>query len=263
MYVGVAPLGTALTEDQAAQLAQLGGPVFVATDADLAGRMAAERAHWLLSQHNVPTFSAPLPEGTDPADLLHNQGANAVTGAMLGSSPLADLLLEERLSNLPAGGALEPAARALATADPSSWERTCTEIVDRLGTDEKIIGRALHQAVRAWHDDPHAVARQQLDNARDVRARLEAAARQAPEQHWAPTADRLGPRLTAQEECRPWPTSCSTCTTKATTYKPWPRQASPTNPWCPPARHRRCATASPSSLRSPDPLLAQGRATGT
>ncbi|MGD8202156.1 MobF family relaxase [Ornithinimicrobium sp. W1679] len=202
MYVGLAPLGTALTEDQAAQLAYLGGPVIVATDADLAGRMAAERAHWLLSQHNVPTFTAPLPEGTDPAAMLHDQGANAVTGAMLGSSPLADLLLEERLSNLPVDGALEPAMRVLATADPSSWDRTCTEIADRLGTDDATTRRALHQAVRAWHDDPHAVATQQLDTTRDVRARLEAATRQSPQQHWAPLADRLDPRLTAQED---WP----------------------------------------------------------
>ncbi|MFK5634243.1 MobF family relaxase [Ornithinimicrobium sp. LYQ103] len=202
MYVGVAPLGTALTEDQAAQLAQLGGPVIVATDADLAGRMAAERAHWLLAQHNVPTFAAPLPEGTDPADLLHNQGADALAGAILGSSPLHGTLLEERLTNLPVDEALGPAARVLATADPSSWDRTCTEIADRLGTNEKTTRRALHQAVRAWHDDPHAAATQQLDNTRDLRARLESGARQTPEQRWASLADRLDPRLTAQED---WP----------------------------------------------------------
>ncbi|MFB9733453.1 MobF family relaxase [Ornithinimicrobium kibberense] len=201
-YVGLAPLGTALTDDQAAQLAQLGGPVIAATDADLAGRMAAERAHWLLAQHNIPTFHTPLPEGTDPAAMLHDQGADAVTGAILGSCPLSEVLLEERLTNLPADEALEPAARVLATADPSSWDRTCTEIADRLGTDEQTTRRALHQAISAWHDDPHAVATQQLDNARDVRARLEAAARQAPEQRWAPLADQLDTRLTAQED---WP----------------------------------------------------------
>ena len=87
MYVGLAPLGAALSGDQAAQLTHLGGPVIVATDADLAGRMAAERAHWLLAQHNVPTFHTPLPEGTDPAAMLHDHGADAVTGAILGSCP--------------------------------------------------------------------------------------------------------------------------------------------------------------------------------
>ncbi|USQ78011.1 toprim domain-containing protein [Ornithinimicrobium cryptoxanthini] len=202
MYVGVAPLGTALTGDQATQLAQLGGPVIVATDADLAGRMAAERAHWLVSQHNIPTFAAPLPQGTDPADLLHNQGADALTSAILGSCPLSELLLQERLTNLSIDEALKAAARVLATADPSSWDRTCTEIADRLGTTDQTTRRALHQAVRAWHDDPHAVATQQLDNAREVRARIEATARQATEERWAPAGDRLDARLTTQED---WP----------------------------------------------------------
>ncbi|SOC51155.1 MobF family relaxase [Ornithinimicrobium cerasi] len=202
LYVGVAPLGTALTEDQAAQLAHLGGPVIMATDADLPGRMAAERAHWLLAQHNVPTFAAPLPEGTDPANLLHDHGATAVTSTLLAPIPLADVLLQERLTNLPADQALEPAVRVLATADPSSWDSNCTEITDRLATDTDTTRHALHRAVRAWQDGPHAVATQQLDNARAVRARLEAAARQTPEQCWAPTADRLDPRLTGQED---WP----------------------------------------------------------
>jgi DNA primase catalytic core len=42
-YLGVAPLGTSLTEEQAHQLARLGAQPIVATDADLAGRIAAER----------------------------------------------------------------------------------------------------------------------------------------------------------------------------------------------------------------------------
>ncbi|MDQ3527230.1 MAG: toprim domain-containing protein, partial [Actinomycetota bacterium] len=202
MYVGLAPLGTALTGDQAAQLANLGGPVIVATDADLAGRLAAERAHWLLAQHNVPTFTAPLPEGTDPADLLHGQGADAVTNTLLTSTPLSEVLLQERLTNLPADQALEPAVQVLATADPAGWERTCQEIADRLGTDTDTTRRALHRAARGWHDDPRTVATQQLDNTREVRTRLLAAATQTPEQRWAATADRLDPRLTTQQD---WP----------------------------------------------------------
>ncbi len=201
-YLGVAPLGTALTGDQAAQLARLGGPVIVATDNDPAGRLAAERAHWLLAQHNVPTFAAPLPEGTDPADLLHDHGPDAVTNAILGASPLADILLQERLTNLPADQALTPVVDVLATATPASWDRTCQEIADRLGTDTETTRRALHRAVRSWHDDPHGAATRQLDNAREVRARLQAAATQTPEQRWAPTATRIDPRLTTQ---RDWP----------------------------------------------------------
>lgn len=202
MYVGVAPLGTALTSEQATQLARLDCPVIVATDADLAGRMAAERAHWLLAQHNVPTFAAPLPEGSDPASLLHDQGPNALTSALLGAAPLSHLLLEERLINLPSDQAHEAAARVLAAADPATWNTSCQEIAERLGTTEDTTRLSLYRAVRAWHDDPHAVSTQQLADASEVRARLEAAAHQTPEQRWAPVADQLDPRLSAQED---WP----------------------------------------------------------
>ncbi len=70
-YVGVAPLGTALTDDQARQLATLSTRPIVATDADLPGRVAAERAYWLLAQHGADPLALDLPDGTDPASLLH------------------------------------------------------------------------------------------------------------------------------------------------------------------------------------------------
>ena len=47
-YVGVAPLGTALTDEQARQLATLSTHPIVATDGDLPGRVAAERDCWRL-----------------------------------------------------------------------------------------------------------------------------------------------------------------------------------------------------------------------
>ncbi|MBK6311121.1 MAG: toprim domain-containing protein [Candidatus Microthrix sp.] len=73
-FVGVAPLGTSLTEEQAAQLARLAHenhtvPV-VATDADLAGRVAAHRDYWLLAQHALAPTTVRMRPGSDPADLL-------------------------------------------------------------------------------------------------------------------------------------------------------------------------------------------------
>jgi hypothetical protein len=52
-YIGVAPLGTCLTEEQAAQLARLALHPIVATDADPAGRTAAERDYWMLSCYRL------------------------------------------------------------------------------------------------------------------------------------------------------------------------------------------------------------------
>jgi DNA primase len=50
-YIGVAALGTSLTDEQASQLAAIGKNPIVATDADTAGRVAAERD---LDLHRLP-----------------------------------------------------------------------------------------------------------------------------------------------------------------------------------------------------------------
>jgi DNA primase len=100
-YIGVAPLGTSLTDEQAHQLARLGTQPIVATDADLAGRIAAERDLWMLSCYRLDPLDARLPDGTDPADLLALAGPTAHTGALAGAQPLAEQLIDERLKNLP------------------------------------------------------------------------------------------------------------------------------------------------------------------
>jgi DNA primase catalytic core len=95
-YLGVAPLGTSLTEEQAAQLARLAVHPVLATDADLAGRIAAERDYWILSCYRLDPLHAQLPEGTDPADLLALKGPTALTEALTAAQPLAERLLNER-----------------------------------------------------------------------------------------------------------------------------------------------------------------------
>lgn len=202
LYTGVAPLGTALTSEQATYLAQRGGPVIFATDPDLAGHLAAERGHWLLAQHNTPTFIATLPAGSDPAELLRTDGPDAVTNTLLGSAPLADALLEERLSNLPADQALPQATQVLASAHPSAWDTGIQQISARLGVDPDNTRRVLHAAIRAWNEDPRREAAEHLGRVGQVRDRLQAAAQRTPEERWAPVAERLDPRLPAQED---WP----------------------------------------------------------
>ena len=73
-YIGVAPLGTSLTDEQASQLAAIGKNPIVATDADIAGRVAAERDFWILTPDQLDPRYALLPEGIDPADLLALNG---------------------------------------------------------------------------------------------------------------------------------------------------------------------------------------------
>ena len=206
-HVGLAPLGTALTEDQATQLAAYGTNPVIATDADLPGRVAAERDHWLLSQHNLVPLMANLPPGADPADLLTQRGPAELTAALNTVRPLADVLLAERLANLPAHAALTEASTVLATSNPQHWETGCTTIATRLGVTEDQARHALADAVRAWHHDPRPQVANQLSRIREVRARLQAAATQTPEQRWSTIARELDPRLPHQDD---WPALANT-----------------------------------------------------
>ena len=61
-YIGVAPLGTSLTDEQATQLAHHGIDPIVATDADVPGQVAAERAFWHLTPHGLNPRYATWPE---------------------------------------------------------------------------------------------------------------------------------------------------------------------------------------------------------
>ena len=72
-------------KQQATQLARIGVDPVVATDADIAGRIAAERAFWMLSCYRLDPLYARLPDGTDPADLLALKGPVGPTDALTGA----------------------------------------------------------------------------------------------------------------------------------------------------------------------------------
>ncbi|ATY17299.1 hypothetical protein CU254_42715 (plasmid) [Amycolatopsis sp. AA4] len=69
---GVAPLGTALTDRQADQLAER-GRIWEMLDADGAGRAAAEKDFWLLAERGVDVRDIPLPDGLDPAKMWEDK----------------------------------------------------------------------------------------------------------------------------------------------------------------------------------------------
>lgn len=91
----VAPLGTALTEDQIGLLWRMADEPVLCLDGDKAGRKAASRAIDLALPLLEPGKSlsfALLPEGQDPDDLARSGGAAAL-GAVLGAArPLVDML---------------------------------------------------------------------------------------------------------------------------------------------------------------------------
>lgn len=91
----VAPLGTALTEDQLSLLWRMAGEPVICLDGDKAGRKAAGRAIDLALPLLEPGRSlsfALLPEGQDPDDLARSGGKPAVAEVIGSAKPLVDML---------------------------------------------------------------------------------------------------------------------------------------------------------------------------
>jgi DNA primase catalytic core len=174
-YVGVAPLGTSLTEEQAHQLARTGRQTIVATDADLAGRIAAERDFWILSCFRLDPLYARLPPGTDPADLLALGGARPLTQALTAAQPLAERLLAERLANLAPAKAVLEATRIVAARPSDYWEPGSNAISAQLGVSIAQVRCSLFTLVNEWNTNPRRAAQQPLRAIGDVKRRMAAA----------------------------------------------------------------------------------------
>ncbi len=91
----VAPLGTALTENQLALLWKMADEPILCFDGDRAGQKAAWRAAELALPHLAPGKSlrfALLPESQDPDDLARAGGRAAIEEVMSASRGLADMI---------------------------------------------------------------------------------------------------------------------------------------------------------------------------
>jgi len=91
----VAPLGTALTEDQIGLLWRMAQEPILCFDGDKAGTRAAFRAVDLALPLLAPGKSlrfAVLPAGQDPDDLIKSAGADAMTEVLGKARPLAEML---------------------------------------------------------------------------------------------------------------------------------------------------------------------------
>lgn len=91
----VAPLGTALTEDQLALCWRMADEPILCFDGDNAGKRAAYRAVDLALSLIAPGKSlrfAALPEGKDPDDLIRASGPEAMQAVLDGARPLVEML---------------------------------------------------------------------------------------------------------------------------------------------------------------------------
>jgi DNA primase len=153
----VAIMGTALTAEQMAELGRAAPLVVLALDADRSGQEAMLRA----AQHGgVELQAVEMPEGSDPADLLASEGADAFGTRLKGAMPMIQFQIRRVLADADLGTptgrdkALEE-ARGLIAATP---ERTAMrdelvrEIADRLDVpaDYVLATRPARGSAPAW-----------------------------------------------------------------------------------------------------------------
>ncbi|MGV8967694.1 MAG: MobF family relaxase [Cellulomonas sp.] len=161
-FIGVAPLGTSLTDDQARELAlavhRNRGLALVANDADFSGHVAAERDYWLLAQHGLAPSVALLPTGHDPASLLESVDTTGLRAELRRTNDLARMILSERLDNATGLEAVRGSTQVLASAPPESWDQVTPRIALRTGIPGVVVRRELARAVQQWSGDPGACA---------------------------------------------------------------------------------------------------------
>ncbi|MCX7305139.1 MAG: DNA primase [Hyphomicrobiales bacterium] len=121
----VAPLGTALTENQLELLWRMSAEPVLCFDGDAAGMKAAWRAADMALPAIQPGRTARfalLPEGKDPDDLVRTEGAEAFRQVLADARPLADLLWMRETS----GGVFDTPERK------AELEKTLRELTGRI-----------------------------------------------------------------------------------------------------------------------------------
>jgi DNA primase len=91
-------MGTAMTPEQVGELARLAPTVLLALDADSAGQEAMLRAERLARARKLAVRVVPLPLGSDPAELVQEQGASAVAALVEQSIPFVQFRVRKTLA---------------------------------------------------------------------------------------------------------------------------------------------------------------------
>jgi len=95
-------MGTAFTQEQMAELARVvgaEGTVYLALDADRSGQEAMLRAARMAEERSIALRVVQLPEGKDPADLVGEEGAEAVTSRVGGALSVLEFEVGRVLAN--------------------------------------------------------------------------------------------------------------------------------------------------------------------
>lgn len=219
-YVGLAPMGTALTDTQADQLLAHTTPdgstaardesssqargVIVATDNDRAGIDAAHRAYWQLVQRGDSPRRLSITGGKDPAEMLHDHGPQALRDALDASPSLAGALVTAALDGYAhrfdtVEGRVDAQRRAceiIAALPPDQWAPHTTRIIARTSGHIDTVVETLLDVHEHWLSDAASYA------TRHAARKLPEPITPPPPARWAQLADSITPRLTADPS---WP----------------------------------------------------------
>lgn len=137
----VAPLGTALTDEQCKLLHQQAQQVVVAFDTDTAGQMATIRGLEKLYDTGCDVRIMRIPDGKDPDEYIRTHGVAGFQRCVAEAMPLIEfklkLAMERNPDNSPEAKAkvLEAVARVLVEAkNPVLQEEYARQVADKLAT---------------------------------------------------------------------------------------------------------------------------------
>jgi DNA primase len=94
----VGSMGTALTAEQVGELSRMAQTVLLALDSDSAGQEAMLKAAGLAAKRKLELRVVALPAGTDPADLVQREGAQAIAAAVEAAVPFVRFRVERVLA---------------------------------------------------------------------------------------------------------------------------------------------------------------------
>jgi DNA primase len=148
----VATNGVALGETHFEQLKKFSQRAVLMLDSDEAGRGATQRSFDVHHRIGVEVLVALLPPGSDPADVVRDEGADAIRKAIESARPLLEVKLAQTISQLPLdtpearSRAVREAAKVLGWhRDPIARHEYVFMAAELIGVDPDGVQRALSE----------------------------------------------------------------------------------------------------------------------
>ena len=145
----VAIMGTSLTDQQLEELTRVQGTVYLALDADNAGKNATSRASRMASERQTDLRVVAMPSGRDPAEIVTQDGAEAFRALLdsalnVWSFQMARLLEQADLSSGEGRQrAFEPALAVIRDAPPLVRDELIRDVASGLSVEPAVVANAL------------------------------------------------------------------------------------------------------------------------